>query len=65
MRGEVLTAREGYVYTDGQYFGSVVYLRAGDDGSGWQEVPEEEASFSAQATEEDYRRALEEFGVML
>lgn len=60
MRGETLTAQEGYVYTDGIYFGKIVCLRRGDDGSAWRQVPEEEMTA---ATEEDYRQALERFGV--
>lgn len=37
-----LTASEGYVLTDGESFGRVVYLASGDDGSRWYEITEEE-----------------------
>lgn len=60
MRGETLTAREGYVYTDGVYFGRTVHLRRGDDGSGWQEIPEEHLQ---QVEEEDFLQSLRELGV--
>ena len=62
MRGATLTAREGYVYTDGTYFGTSVYLGKDDDGSGWHEIPREELE---QAEEADYVTALQEFGVMV
>ena len=60
MRGATLTARDGYVYTDGEYFGKTVYLKKDDDGVEWYEVKEEELEL---ATEMDYLAALQGFGV--
>ena len=60
MRGEIKTAREGYVYTDGRAFGTVVYLRQGDDGTSWHEVPQEDVDMAAEG---DYLQALQRFGV--
>lgn len=62
MRGATLTAREGHVYTDGNFFGTTVYLSQDDDGSGWREILDEELE---QAEEADYVTALQEFGVMV
>ena len=35
-----LTAREGYVYTDGRIFGKTVTLGSNDRADRWNEVPE-------------------------
>lgn len=65
MNGRVLRAQEGCVYTDGVHFGSVVYLSAADDGAGWYQVSEQDVGPQAEATQDDYRQALGEFGVMI
>ena len=30
-----LTASEGYMLTDGEHYGKIVYLPLGDNGDGW------------------------------
>ena len=37
-----LTASEGYILTDGENYGRVVYLASGDEGEKWYEITEEE-----------------------
>ena len=33
-----LTASEGYMLTDGEHYGKIVYLPLGDNGDGWYEI---------------------------
>ena len=59
----VLIAKEGYVYTDGETFGCTIYLGIHDSADNWYEITEEEYealkdNVSARATEEDYKNAL-------
>ena len=37
-----LTASEGYILTDGENFGRIVYLASGDEGEKWYEISEDE-----------------------
>lgn len=40
--GKILTAREGYVYTNGETFASVIRLGINDSVLNWYEIPDEE-----------------------
>ena len=42
MDNNVLTAREGYVYTNGETFASVVRLGINDSADNWHEITDEE-----------------------
>ena len=68
----VLTAREGYVYTNGETFSNVIRLGINDSADNWYEITEAEAerlqseeteTTDTEATETDYINALEELGV--
>ena len=66
----VLTAREGYVYTNGETFSNVIRLGINDNADNWYEITEAEAerlqnteTTDTEATETDYINALEELGV--
>lgn len=39
----VLTAKEGYVYTNGETFSTVIRLGINDSADNWHEITEEEA----------------------
>lgn len=66
-----LIADEGYVYTDGKIYGSVIYLAEGVSADNFKQIPREEyeqmlnADESELATEEDYQNALRELGVKI
>lgn len=67
----VLTAKEGYVYTNGETFSTVIRLGINDSADNWHEITEaeaerlqsEETPTESEATEADYINALEELGV--
>ena len=69
----VLIARKGYVYTNGETFSNVIRLGVYDTADNWHEITEEEAErlqngetetpTDTEATETDYINALEELGV--
>ena len=67
----ILTADEGYVYTDGKIYGTVIYLAEGVSANNFRQITLEEyneimnAPEEEQATEEDYQNALKEMGVNL
>lgn len=42
MERIVLTAREGYIYTDGENYGKTIYLAIGASADNWYEITEEE-----------------------
>lgn len=70
MERVVLTASDGMVYTDGSIGGKIVYLAEGETADKWYEIPENEFVAAVEsgvaigeATEADYRAALQEFGV--
>jgi len=72
MKRTVLYADEGMILTDGEIFGKVIYLAEGKSADAFEQITEEEflRSFESgvlvdQATEEDYKTALREFGVVL
>lgn len=75
---KILRAEEGYVLTNGTYYGRIIYLAEGADESAY--YPITEAEYNAmqntetdepiengvdpnEATEADYLAALERFGV--
>ena len=70
-KNNVLTAREGYVYTNGETFSNVIRLGINDSADNWYEITIEEAErlqntetpTDTEATETDYINALEELGV--
>jgi hypothetical protein len=47
----VLVADEGMILTDGETYGTTVYLEVGGDASLWREVPIEEAKAKLSANE--------------
>lgn len=67
----VLTAREGYLYTNGETFSNIIRLGINDSADNWHEITEEEAErlqntetpTNNEATEADYINALERLGV--
>ena len=67
----VLTAKEGYVYTNGETYSTVIRLGINDSADNWHDITEEEAERlqsektpeTDEATEADYINALEELGV--
>ena len=67
----VLTAKEGYVYTNGETYSTVIRLGINDSADNWHEITEEEAERlqsektpeTDEATEADYINAREELGV--
>lgn len=70
MDNNVLIAKEGYVYTDGEDFGDRIELGVYDSADNWWEITKEESetlkalkNISEEATEEDYKNALNELGV--
>ena len=70
MDNNVLIAREGYVYTNGETFSNIIRLGKNDSAENWHEVTEEEAErlqseevLPEEATETDYINALEDLGV--
>ena len=66
-----IKADEGMVLTDGNAFGTTVYLGKNDSIDNWHEITEEEAErlqntetpTETEATEADYISALEDLGV--
>lgn len=56
-----LEAPDGYMYSNGETSGKVVYLGKNDTEENWTLVSEDEAT--EEATEADYQSALSEFGV--
>ena len=70
MNDNVLIAKEGYVYTDGEDFGNRIELGVYDSADNWWEITIEESetlkaskNISEKATEEDFKNALNELGV--
>ena len=48
-----LVADEGKILTDGKHYARIAYLIPGDDGSAWQEIPEEEYAKISEKREEE------------
>lgn len=65
MERTILRAEPGFLLTDGQVPGKVIYLAHWDKAENYRQIPEEEynAAFEDQATPEDYEAALREMGV--
>lgn len=38
MERVVLKARDGFIYTNGETYGYIVYLAVGDNGENWYEI---------------------------
>lgn len=55
-----LTAPNGYVYSNGETSGKIVYLGKNDSVENWELIAEAE---DEEATQEDYLAALAELGV--
>ena len=69
---KTIQADSGMVLTNGETFGSIVYLGTNDSIDNWHEITEEEAErlqntetepTGTEATEADYISALEDLGV--
>lgn len=62
----ILRAPEGMMLTDGNVYGTIIYLEEGRDGSYFTAITKEEYEArmaSPEAEEEDYRAALKNLGV--
>jgi hypothetical protein len=63
---KVITATAGHILTDGENYGTEIWLAEGMDGSNFREITLEEYEAilnSGEVTDEDYRTALNELGV--
>ena len=63
---EVIKANEGFILTNGEIYGTEIWLAEGVDAASFYEIPlaEYEAMMNGEeATEEDYQNALREVGV--
>ncbi|MBQ7792419.1 MAG: hypothetical protein IJ367_02880 [Clostridia bacterium] len=63
MERTVLTAPEGQYYTDGATYGKEIYLAEDRDASEFYLIDESEGQAFEDASEEDYKNALERLGV--
>ena len=62
-----IKASDGMVLTNGEAYGTVIYLGVNDSTDNWHEITQEEYKKiieSEQATEEDYLKSLERLGVL-
>lgn len=48
----VLIARDGYVYTNGETFSNIIRLGINDSADNWHEIPDEEAQAMMEAEPE-------------
>lgn len=65
---KIITATEGHVLTNGEIYGTEIYLEEGVDGADFYEITLDEykaIANSEDATEADYRAALGEMGVQI
>lgn len=63
---KIIKASEGHILTDGNIFGSIIYLAEGRSGEDFYEITEAEYEAlqeSEEATAEDYQSALRSLGV--
>lgn len=61
-----IKATDGHILTDGNIYGTIIFLAEGMDESSFYEITTEEYAMitaDEEATEEDYQAALEELGV--
>ena len=65
----VLIAKEGYIYTNGETYAYTIRLGINDSADNWYEITEEEYQtliepndIFDEATEEDFKNALNELG---
>ena len=63
MERKILKASEGMVLTNGEIYGSEIYLAEGVDASSFYEIPEDDIENLGEATPEDYEEALARMGV--
>lgn len=63
MSRKILKASDGMILTNGEIYGSEIYLAEGMDASSFYEVPESEIPNLEEATPEDYMDSLARFGV--
>ena len=62
----ILRAPEGMMLTDGEHYGTIIYLAEGRDGSAFTAISMEEYNArmaSPEAGEYDYRASLQKLGV--
>ena len=64
MERMILVAPEGKYYTNGETYGTEIYLAEGLDGSDWYLIDASETESFEKATSEDYMAALERLGVL-
>lgn len=62
MDRKILKASKGMILTNGEIYGSEIYLADGVDENAFYEIPEGEIE-SEEATSEDYIEALSKLGV--
>jgi hypothetical protein len=63
MERKILKASEGMVLTNGEIYGSEIYLAEGVDKSTFYEIPESEIVNLEEVNAEAYKEALEKLGV--
>lgn len=69
---KVIAATEGHILTNGEIYGSIIYLAEGESGEDLHEITLEEYNSlmesefdSEEATAEDYQAALQKLGVKI
>lgn len=72
MVRKVIEATEGHILTNGEIYGSIIYLAEGESGEEFHEITVEEYNNlmesgidSGEATAEDYQAALQKLGVKI
>ena len=63
MERKILKASDGMILTNGEIYGSEIYLAEGVDASTFYEIPESEMPSDEEASIEDYQEALGKLGV--
>ena len=62
MSRKILKASDGMILTNGEIYGSEIYLAEGVDASTFYEIPESEIANLEEATPEDYMEAMARMG---